>query len=86
MFVFGMNGFQPITSQENAEDILKTIIDKMFFRGSSKSAQIKSLVRSEYLRDAKTPEQWTKGLVQAHGDLLFVAPTFKAAQLHYEKG
>ena len=86
MFIFAMNSFQPISSQQNADDILHLVIDKMFFRGSGKCPQIRSLVAKEYLRGAASSENWTKGLVQTHGDLLFVAPTFKAAKLHHEKG
>ena len=86
MFIYGLNGFQLIRNRQEAERILDQLVDKMFFRGSAKCEQIKHVLRREYLSDGDTAERLTHGLIQLHGDLLFVAPTFQCAALSSQQG
>ena len=81
MFIYGLNNWKPIRTREVAESLLDILIDVSFFRGSKHGAAIKELLRNEYWTDENTSRNWTHGLVQMYGDLLFVAPSLKMAEL-----
>lgn len=81
MFIFEMARPLKTLDMQRAEMILNQLIKVMFFRKNPKADAIIDVLKDTYFPKNNDREDILKGLVDLHGDLLFVAPTVYCVEL-----